>query len=356
MRKIIHIDMDAFYASVEQKDNPALRGKPIAVGGSKLRGVVAAASYEARKFGVRSAMPSVTAARKCPALIFVRPRFDRYKEISLQIREIFYEFTDLVQPLSLDEAYLDVTNNKFNEKSAILVAKRIRKKIYEKTGLTASAGVSINKFVAKIASDINKPNGMKVILPEEVIPFLETLAIDKFFGIGKVTSKKMRKMGITNGLELKALSEIELAKHFGKQGRFYYRMVRGEDNRPVNPSQIRKSISVENTFTKNLVVLEEMQEELKTLANILAERIARSASRGYTLTLKIKYADFSIANRSKTVKHFLTDELDLFQLSSRLLADNLPPNAKVRLLGIGVSNLVNEGSNLGKYGQLSFDF
>ncbi len=355
-RKVIHIDMDAFYASVEQKDNPELKGKPIAVGGSKERGVVAAASYEARKYGVRSAMPSITAARKCPDLIFVRPRFDRYKEISSQIRAIFYEYTDLVEPLSLDEAFLDVTENKKNHKSAIFIAQQIRDKIFETTGLTASAGVSVNKFVAKVASDINKPNGMKVIMPEEVVPFLEQLPVEKFFGVGKVTAKKMKAMGLHKGKDLKQLSLLELIRYFGKQGRFYFNIVQGIDNRPVNPDRIRKSISVENTFNEDQSDVEAMKKELLALSATLEGRIERSGARGKTLTIKIKFADFQIANRSKTVKQVILKSADIYEISCKLLVEHLETGAAVRLLGIGIYNLENKEEIAWMDRQLKLEF
>ena len=259
-RKIIHVDMDAYYASVAQLDNPELRGKAIAVGGGGTRGVISAASYEARKFGVKSAMSGVLAKQKCPHLIFVKTDFSRYKEITSKIRGIFYDYTDLVEPLSLDEAYLDVTENKMNLKSAIFIAHQIREKIFERTQLTASAGISVNKFVAKIASDINKPDGMKVIMPNEVVPFLEELPIGKFHGIGKVTADKMQRLGIYKGLDLKQWSEIDLVKRFGKTGRFFYKIVRGEDNRAVNPNRTRKSIGAERTFNEDISRVDEMYE------------------------------------------------------------------------------------------------
>lgn len=338
--------MDAFYASVEQRENPELRGKPIAVGGSRQRGVVAAASYEARKFGVRSAMPSVTAARKCPQLIFVKPRFELYKEVSNQIRAIFFEYTDLVEPLSLDEAYLDVSENKKNLPSGTLIAQEIRKKIFEQTNLTASAGVSINKFVAKVASDINKPNGMKVILPDEVEAFLEALPVQKFHGIGKVTAQKMKNMGIHTGKELKAWSEIDLLRHFGKVGRFFYKIVRGQDNRPVNPNRLRKSVGVERTFEKDLDRSEEMLERLDLIAQKLFERMERGDNFGRTLTLKIKFADFQLITRSKTLTHDIRSLEAIRALMKELLSENLPENDNVRLLGLYVSNLENEKKKL----------
>lgn len=340
MRKIIHIDMDAFFASVEQLDNPELRGKPVAVGGSKQRGVVAAASYEARRYGVRSAMPSVTAARKCPNLIFVRPRFERYKEVSIQIRAIFQEYTDLVEPLSLDEAFLDVTENKMDIVSAMLIAKQIRAKIFKTTGLTASAGVSVNKFLAKVASDINKPNGMKTILPDEVIPFLEQLPVKKFFGVGKVTGEKMNRMGIKTGGDLKKLTLVQQVNFFGKQGRFYYNIVRGIDNRPVNPNRIRKSISVENTYNEDLIDIPGMQQAIKELSRTLEGRIERSGAKGKTITLKLKNSDFQIINRSKTVQFIIESATDINDLAVQLLKDNYTEDMQIRLIGVGIHNLI----------------
>ena len=251
-RKIIHIDMDAFYASVEQMDNPELKGKPLAVGGSETRGVVSAASYEARKFGVRSAMSGVQAKRNCPDLIFVRPRFERYTEISKQIRKIFHEYTDLVEPLSLDEAYLDVTQNKKGNPSASLIAQEIRKRIFEEVGITASAGISVNKFVAKVASDYNKPNGQKTVNPEEVELFLENLDIKKFYGVGKVTADRMYHLGIFTGKDLKSKSAEFLEEHFNKSGLYYYNIVRGIHNSQVKPNRITKSVAAEHTFNENL--------------------------------------------------------------------------------------------------------
>ena len=276
IRKIIHVDMDAFYASVEQHDNPELKGKPIAVGGGAKRGVVAAASYEARKFGVRSAMSGVLAQKNCPDLIFVKPRFHRYKEVSAQIREVFFEYTDLVEPLSLDEAYLDVTNNKKGNPSASLIASEIRAKIFEKTGLTASAGISINKFIAKIASDYHKPNGQKTVNPEDVETFLEGLEIRKYFGVGKVTAEKMYQLGIFTGADLKTKSEAYLTEHFGKSGKYYYDAVRGIHLSEVKPHRTPKSIGAERTFSENLSSEVFM---LSKLANI-AEEIEKATAKG----------------------------------------------------------------------------
>jgi len=284
--------MDAFYASVEQRDDPALRGKPIAVGGGSLRGVVAAASYEARKYGVRSAMPSVTAKRLCPNLIFVKHRFEVYREVSQQIRAIFLDYTDLVEPLSLDEAYLDITENKKSLNSGTLIAEEIRKRIFETTNLTASAGVSYCKFLAKIASDINKPNGIKVITPDEAIPFLETLKIEKFHGIGKVTAKRMHKLGIHTGGDLKKRTEIELFQRFGKAGRHYHKIVRGIDNREVNPNRIRKSLGTERTFQEDLDKWEDLKAKLDPIIDNVFQSLKEKENFGRTINLKIKNADF----------------------------------------------------------------
>lgn len=329
--------MDAFYASVEQLDHPEWRGKPLAVGGNEVRGVVAAASYEARKFGVYSAMSSALAAKKCPQLIFARPRFDRYKEISMQIREIFYEYTDLVEPLSLDEAFLDVTENKPGLKSAILIAKQIRVKIKEKTGLNASAGVSYNKFLAKTASDLNKPNGQAVILPEEAEAFLEKLPIGKFFGIGKVTAEKMQNLGIHTGKDLKEYSLQFLTKKFGKSGLHYFNIVRGIHLSEVQPHRVRKSLSAENTFEKDLVTLVEMEENLYPIFEEVIRRIEKSGVKGRTVTLKIKHADFTLQTRSRTLEQYPEPEI-FWKVAIELLHQEeiLQP---VRLLGLGLSNL-----------------
>jgi DNA polymerase-4 len=353
-RKIIHIDMDAFYASVEQRDNPELKGKPVAVGGSSLRGVVASASYEARQFGVRSAMPSVTAKRLCPQLIFVKSRFDVYREVSHQIREIFFEYTDMVEPLSLDEAYLDVTVPKKGPPSATLIADQIRRRIVEATGLTASAGVSFNKFLAKIASDINKPNGIKIITPEEALPFLEKLPIESFHGIGKVTAKKMRRMGIYNGASLKEYSEVELIKRFGKVGGHYYRMVRAEDHRVVNPNRIRKSIGAERTYKTDIIALDEMKDKVTYLCELVHSYMKKSDNFGRTVTLKAKMPDFKIITRSKTFGTEVRRLDDLMLIAHELLKENREEIPQVRLLGISVSNLSKELSAEGI--QLEFDF
>lgn len=346
--------MDAFYASVEQRDFPELRGKPVAVGGAGNRGVVASASYEARRYGVRSAMPSITAIRKCPELIFVKTRFDVYKQVSQQIRAIFFDYTDLVEPLSLDEAYLDVTENKKNLNSGTLIANEIRQRIFLETQLTASAGVSFNKFLAKIASDINKPNGIKVILPTEAQAFLEALPIEKFHGIGKITAQKMKKMGIINGSELKKWSEIELVKRFGKVGRHYYRIVRAEDERAVNPNRIRKSIGAERTFREDLVEIAVMKEKLSYLSGVVFEYMKKSDNFGRTVTVKIKSADFKINTRSKSFAIEITDLADLIATTHELLESNQDEIEKVRLLGVSISNLQKENESEGI--QLKFDF
>ncbi|TRX59469.1 DNA polymerase IV [Fulvivirga sp. M361] len=357
MRKIIHIDMDAFYASVEQRDNPDLKGKPLAVGGSSDRGVVAAASYEARRFGVRSAMPSKIAARKCPDLIFVRPRFDAYKEVSHQIRDIFYNYTDLVEPLSLDEAYLDVTTNKKSLPSATLIAHEIKTRIRQQTHLTASAGISINKFLAKTASDVNKPDGLFVIPPDEAIAYVEKLPIERFFGIGKVTAEKMHKMGIYNGLDLKQLSEPDLVSRFGKAGRYYFRIARAQDEREVNPNRIRKSLGAENTFEQDLTQLEQIREQLLHITEILTGRMEHSNTKGKTLTLKVKFSDFQIITRSKTLTTWIEDEKQIIALFEELLQTLDMNNIKIRLLGLSVSNLNHEMKEEEPPGlQLTLDF
>ena len=340
-RKIIHVDMDAFYASVEQLDNKELKGKPVAVGGSSERGVVAAASYEARKFGVRSAMSGVLAKKKCPHLIFVKPRFSRYKEISGKIRQIFNDYTDLIEPLSLDEAFLDVTENKKGNPSASLIAQEIRDRIFNELNLRASAGISINKFIAKVASDINKPNGQKTINPEEVILFLEELSVNKFYGVGKVTAAKMNNLGIFKGLDLKNKSLEELTKLFGKAGKFYYNIVRGVHNSPVKPNRVRKSIAAERTFSKNISSEVFMLERLDKIAEELEKRMMKSETKGKTITLKIKYSDFTQQTRSKTVQSFLQTKDEIMPIVKELVYQEKFKNS-VRLLGISFSNLDTE--------------
>lgn len=346
--------MDAFYASVEQRDRPELKGKPIAVGGSSKRGVVASASYEARQFGVRSAMPSMTAMRLCPQLIFVKSRFEVYRDVSQQIREIFLDYTDLVEPLSLDEAYLDVTENKYGKLSATHIAIEIRQRILESTGLTASAGVSFNKFLAKVASDINKPNGIKVITPDEALAFLEALPVARFHGIGKVTAQKMNRMGIFNGKDLKQFPEIELVRRFGKVGRYYYKIVRAEDSREVNPNRTRKSIGAERTFSEDIIELQEMKERLLQLAGIVFQYMKKADNYGRTLTLKAKMPDFKVINRSKTFSSEIRHLDDLISVAHELLEENRADINQVRLLGLSVSNLMKEQSGEGI--QLEFDF
>lgn len=360
LRKIVHVDMDAFYASVEQHDNPALRGKPIAVGGGSPRGVVSAASYEARKFGVRSAMSGTMALRNCPELIFVRPRFDRYQEVSKEIRKIFYTYTDLVEPLSLDEAYLDVTRNKKGNPSATLIAREIRREIFQRTQLTASAGISINKFIAKVASDINKPNGQKTVNPEEVLGFLEQLDIRKFHGVGKVTAEKMYRLGIFTGKDLKERSPAFLEEHFGKSGLFYHQVVQGIHYSEVRPQRSPKSIGAERTFSENLSSEVFMLEKLENIAHELQRRLQKAKIAGKTITLKIKYSDFSLQTRSKTLPYFIADG-DLILESAKELLYQSPMENSVRLLGLSLANL-NTGENKGTPEktrwsvQLKFDF
>ena len=341
LRKIIHVDMDAFYASVEELDNPELRGKPLAVGGNEIRGVVSAANYEARKYGVRSAMSGYLAMKNCPHLTFVKPRFARYKEISQKIRSIFFEYTDLVEPLSLDEAYLDVTINKKGNPSATLLAKEIRQRILDEVGLKASAGISINKFIAKVASDFNKPNGQKTVNPEEVLQFLEDLEIRKFFGVGKVTAEKMYKLGIFTGKELKATSKDFLEEHFGKSGSHYYNVVRGNHNSTVKPHRTPKSVGAERTFSKNLSSEVFMLERLEQIANELERRLKKSKLAGKTITLKIKYSDFTLQTRSKTLAYFVADKSLILEIAKELLYQEKMENS-VRLLGISLANLNTE--------------
>jgi Nucleotidyltransferase/DNA polymerase involved in DNA repair len=345
--------MDAFYASIEQRDNPGFRGKPVAVGYAGLRGVVAAASYEARKFGVHSAMPSQTALKKCPHLIFTPTRFDVYESVSGQIHAIFHEYTDLVEPLSLDEAFLDVTVNKKNMPSATLIAKEIKARIKEVTGLTASAGVSNNKFLAKIASDFNKPDGLFTVRPDEAEKFVEQLKIERFFGVGKVTATKMHTMGIYTGADLKQFSEEELYTHFGKAGYSYYLYARGIDNREVEAERIRKSVGAENTFGEDIGDIERLLEELHEIRDTLWERIEENEFVGRTLTLKVKYADFRQITRSVTPIHPFADKELLTGYSEDLLKSIDMTLKKVRLLGLSVSNAMMENS---AYIQLEIPF
>jgi len=341
-RKIIHIDMDAFYASVEQRDDPELRGKPVAVGGSRERGVVAAASYEARKFGVHSAMPSVTAKRKCPELIFVRPRFDVYKAVSLQIRDIFAEHTPIIEPLSLDEAYLDVTENLKGIASATQIAEEIRAKIRAETGLTASAGVSYNKFLAKLASDHRKPNGLFVITPEMGPVFVETLPVRKFHGVGPATAKKMKGLGVETGLDLRARTLAFLQQHFGKAGSYYYWAARGVDERPVRADRIRKSIGAENTFPADLFTYETARDALREIIDKVWEYCERFGIRGRTVTLKVKFANFRQITRSRTGQTQIKTRSELEELANALLEPLLPVAKGVRFLGVSLSSLAAE--------------
>lgn len=341
IRKIIHVDMDAFYASVAQMDNPELKGKPIAVGGGGTRGVVSAASYEARKYGVKSAMSGRLAIKLCPELIFVKTDFERYTQISKRIRKIFLDYTDLVEPLSLDEAYLDVTENKIGLPSASLIAEQIRQRIFNEVGLTASAGISINKFIAKVASDYNKPNGQKTVNPEDVLPFLEDLDIRKFYGVGKVTAEKMYQKGIFTGKDLKSKSLEYLDKNFGKSGRYYYDVVRGIHFSEVKPNRIRKSLAAERTFSKNLSSEIFMLEKLEHISEEVAKRLSKTKISGKTVTLKIKYSDFTLQTRSKTLPYYICDKSIILETAKDLLYQNTLNNS-VRLLGISMSNLNTE--------------
>jgi DNA polymerase-4 len=339
-RKIIHIDMDAFYASVEQRDHPEYRGKPIVVGGSPQGrgGVVATASYEARKFGIKSAMPSKQALQLCPHVLFVRPDFAAYKQASTGIREIFSRYTDLIEPLSLDEAFLDVTHDKQQIGSAIAIARQIKQAIKDELQLTASAGVSINKFVAKIASDMNKPDGLTFISPADITAFMEQLPVEKFFGVGKVTANKMKGMGLFTGADLKKLTEEELTKRFGKSGRFYYNIVRGIDNRPVEPHRETKSVGAEDTFAYDLTTLDEMNAELDKIAATVCTRLERYQLRGRTVTLKVKYHDFKIITRNHSFPALLADLSLIAEIAKQLLAAAELEGKRIRLLGISVSN------------------
>jgi DNA polymerase-4 len=344
MRKIIHIDMDAFFASVEQLDNPDLRGKPVAVGGSGERHVVAAASYEARKFGVRSAMPSVTAKKLCPELIFVRHRFDRYNEISDQVFVIFREYTDLVEALSIDEAFLDVTVDKKGIGSATLIAGEIKREIRKRTGLTASAGISYNKFLAKIASEINKPDGLFLILPEEAEKFIEKLSVEKFYGIGKVTAEKMHRLGIHYGSDLKRWDRTSLVRNFGKVGKFYYDIVRGIDERPVVTDSERKSVGTELTYEKDLTTRFELIAELYKVEIELMERLEHAGVTGRTITLKIKFSDFRQITRSKTLMNYIRDFETLHHEVSEIRKSLKLESFRIRLLGVSISNLETDDS------------
>jgi DNA polymerase-4 len=343
VRKIIHIDMDAFFAAVEQRDFPEYRNKPLIVGGNPFsRGVVATCSYEARPYGIHSAMPTSRAYRLCPQAIFVKPRFDAYKEASQSIRKIFYEYTDLVEPLSLDEAYLDVTESGRNEGSATLIAKAIKARIKEKTQLTASAGVSYNKFLAKIASDINKPDGLYLITPEHGVEFVEQLPIQKFHGVGKATAQKMLSLGIETGKDLKRVSLEILQQHFGKSGLYYYNIARGTDNRPVISSRVSKSIGVETTFQEDIENAEVVQQHLQKLFDKALARVMEKQLTAHTITVKIKYHDFVQITRSRTLPQIITNETRINDLLANLLKNTEVGQRNVRLLGITLSSLGGE--------------
>ncbi|TYP93510.1 DNA polymerase-4 [Fodinibius salinus] len=355
IRKIIHIDMDAFYTSVEQRDFPEYRGKPVIVGGSpEGRGVVAAASYEVRKFGVHSAMPAAKAVKLCPQAIFLKPRFEVYRAVSKKIREIFFDITDLVEPLSLDEAYLDVTTNHLGIPSATLIAQEIRKRIKDKTQLTASAGVAENKFLAKIASDLNKPDGLAVIEPDEAEDFLAELDIGAFHGVGEATEQKMNSLGIHNGDDLRKWSKVELVNEFGKTGRHYFNIVRSIDRRKVKPNRIRKSIGKERTFSKDIDDLSWINNFLRELATKISESMKKKKAAGKTVTLKVRYDDFETISRSTSFNSYINEPGDIADTAISLLEETEVGDRKVRLLGITLSNL-----NLhkkGRFKQLEIPF
>lgn len=356
MRKIIHVDMDAFYASVEQRDHPELRGKPIAVGHEGGRGVVAAASYEARRFGIHSAMPSACARRQCPSLIFVEGRMDVYKQVSAQIHEIFHQYTDIIEPISLDEAFLDVTENKPGIEMAVDIARKIKAEIRESLNLVASAGVSYNKFLAKIASDYRKPNGLCTIHPSKAQEFIDRLPIESFWGVGPVTAKKMHSLGIHTGSDLAKWSEDMLTRTFGKAGQIYYDFARGIDNRPVEATRIRKSLSCEHTLENDILDIDELAIFLREAAEDLSARIERKGFSGCTLTLKLKFYDFTNISRSITRdEDFMTTE-ELYEWGLRLLKEVDLALRPVRLIGLGVSNPHKEKESEEVWHQLTFDF
>jgi DNA polymerase IV len=343
VRKIIHIDMDAFFASVEQRDNPALAGRPVAVGGGSARGVVAAASYEARKYGVRSAMPSVTARRRCPDLIFVKPRFDAYRQVSQQIRAIFADYTPLIEPLSLDEAYLDVTHDLRGIGVATRIAEEIRERIRAETGLTASAGVSYNKFLAKLASDHNKPDGLCVVTPAKGEAFVAGLAVRRFHGVGPKTAEKMARLGIETGADLKAQSLAFLQHHFGSSGLYYYNLARGICHREVKPDRPYKSIGAEDTFFDDLTDEAALVAELDAISRAVWRRIEEKAIFGRTVTLKVKYQDFRIVTRARSLDRAVSGRDEFLDIGAALLRTLLPPPKGIRLLGLTLSNL-SEGA------------
>jgi len=343
IRKIIHVDMDAFYASVEQRDDPSLKGKPVAVGYPEKRGVVAAASYEARQFGVRSALPSTTALRKCPDLIFRPPRFDVYKAVSRQIHEIFADYTPLIEPLSLDEAYLDVTENLRGIATASATAKEIRARILEETGLTASAGISYCKFIAKLASDFRKPNGQYVVPPEAGEAFVEALPVTKFHGVGPVTAAKMHGLGIHTGADLRTQTLDSLQRHFGKSGPWYYEIARGRDERPVRPDRERKSSGSETTFSEDLVDPARIEEGVLAMADDVWAWCERTGSRGRTVTVKIKWADFQQSTRSRSAPTVISTQAALHEASLALVRSVYPPPKGIRLIGVTLSNFASQG-------------
>ncbi len=355
IRKIIHVDMDAFFASIEQRDFPEYRSKPLAVGGARERGVVAAASYEARKFGVHSAMPSVTALRLCPGLIIVPPRFDIYKSVSGEIMDILKTFSDLIEPLSLDEAFLDITNNKKGIPSATLIAGAIKTQIREQTGLTASAGVSMNKFLAKLASDMDKPDGLYVITPRQAQEFIDKLKVEKFFGVGKATAEKMHAHNIYTGSDLKQHTREELVRIFGKHGTFFYDISRSIDNRPVNPERIRKSYGKERTFNRDISEPEELYQKIDDIVTPLWNGLQKSSLEGRTLVLKIKYADFVQVTRSRTLDEALTDPGLIASLSKEMLRTEFPLRDSIRLLGVTLTNF-GDRDEPGSDGQLTISF
>lgn len=342
LRKIIHIDMDAFYASVEQRDDPSLKGKPVAVGGSASRGVVAAASYEARSFGVRSAMPSARARRLCPDLVFVRPRFDAYRTVSRQIHAIFRDYTSLIEPLSLDEAYLDVTADLRGIGSATRIAELIRQRIRDDLQLTASAGVSYNKFLAKIASDQNKPDGLCLIRPGEGAAFVAALPVRRFHGVGPRGAEKMAKLGIATGADLAAQDIAFLKTHFGSLADYLYRAARGIDLRPVRPDRPRKSVGAERTFAQDIATGPALRETLDTIADIVWDRIERAQARGRTVTLKMRYADFALVTRARSVDHWVAGKAEFAALGHTLLDEMLPLPQPIRLMGLTLSSLESE--------------
>jgi DNA polymerase-4 len=344
-RKIIHVDMDAFYASVEQRDDPSLRGRPVAVGGG-VRGVVAAASYEARRYGVRSAMPSVTAKRRCPELVFVKPRFDAYREVSRQIRAIFADYTPLVEPLSLDEAYLDVTEDLKGIGIATAIAKEIRARIRAETGLTASAGISYNKFLAKLASDQNKPDGMCVITPARGEAFVASLPVKRFHGVGPKTAEKMARLGIVTGADLRAQSLAFLAHNFGSSADYYFNLARGICHRQVNPDRPNKSVGAEDTFLVDLVEEEALAAELDRISLTVWRRVADKGIAGRTVTLKVKYQDFRIVTRARSLERAVSGREEFLDIGRALLRGLMPAAKGIRLLGLTLSSLIEAGADI----------